>query len=177
MVARSTTVFRSSDRSSTCAVAQWQRGTVAQQHGEAPKELHFGCSVTCQEASHRTQQSTSFNDACVFCSQCTAGSGNRGLGVMKDRHQATTRKRKACKQLRALAFELGVPRVGRNADLKRVDFQSLLSSVMEQCQTPEHRERAEDVRKMYDAEVSDDSRGRATPSCVAALGLATLGCS
>ena len=72
---------------------------------------------------------------------------------MAEKYKATTRKRKACTQLRALASELGVPRAGRNADMKRTEFQSLLSSVVEQCRTPDQRERAEDARKLYDDEM------------------------
>ena len=72
---------------------------------------------------------------------------------MSDKYKATTRKRKACSQLRALASELGVARVGRSADLKRDEFENLLTTVVNQCQTPEQRSRADDVRKLYHDEL------------------------
>ena len=68
---------------------------------------------------------------------------------MAHRYSSTTRKRKACSQLRALASELGVPKVGRNSDLTRGDFDALLAAVVQQCKTPDHRDQADELRKLY----------------------------
>ena len=68
---------------------------------------------------------------------------------MAHRYSSTTRKRKACSQLRALASELGVPKVGRNSDLNRGDFDALLAAVVQQCKTPDHRDQADELRKLY----------------------------
>ena len=71
---------------------------------------------------------------------------------MAHRYSSTARKRKASSQLRALASELGVPKVGRNSDLNRGEFDALLAAVVQQCKTPDHRGQADELRKMYTEE-------------------------
>ena len=63
---------------------------------------------------------------------------------------AQQRKRKAAAELRELAAELQVASRGRSTDLSATDFNSLLATVVEKCQTPDQRDRAQNARLLYE---------------------------
>ncbi len=51
----------------------------------------------------------------------------------------TQRKRKACGDLRSFAVELGVARVGRNADLNREEFDGLHAALVKRASAAQHQ--------------------------------------
>ena len=59
------------------------------------------------------------------------------------------RKRKASTALRTLANELQVGGRGRNSDLTKPQFASLLEAVEGHCSTPDQRRRAEEAKALY----------------------------
>ena len=59
---------------------------------------------------------------------------------------AQDRKRKASTSLRALAEELHVANRGRNNDLTKPQFASLLVEVEGHCNTPDQRQRAQEAK-------------------------------
>jgi len=62
---------------------------------------------------------------------------------------AQDRKRKASTSLRALAEELHVANRGRNNDLTKPQFASLLVEVEGHCNTPDQRKRAQEAKALY----------------------------
>ena len=62
---------------------------------------------------------------------------------------AQDRKRKASTSLRALAEELHVASRGRNYDLTKPQFASLLVEVEGHCNTPDQRKRAQEAKALY----------------------------
>ncbi len=51
----------------------------------------------------------------------------------------TQQKRRACGDLRSFSVELGVARVGRNADLNREELDGLHAAVVEKASTAQHQ--------------------------------------
>jgi len=62
---------------------------------------------------------------------------------------AQERKRKASTALRALAADLQVEDRGRNNDMTKVQFASLLEKVDVHCSTPDQRKRAQEAKALY----------------------------
>ena len=62
---------------------------------------------------------------------------------------AQDRKRKASNALRVLAEELQVANKGRNYDLTKPQFASLLVWVEGHCSTPDQRQRAQEAKALF----------------------------
>ena len=68
---------------------------------------------------------------------------------------AQERKRKASSSLRALAQELQIDEKGRNYDMSKEQFSSLLENVRCRYSTPDQRRRAEEAKTTYFALISE----------------------
>ena len=81
---------------------------------------------------------------------CAHPGAIRAMAAASGCKPAQQRKRKAAAELRELAAELQVASRGRNTDLSATDFNSLLATVVDKCQTPDQRERAQNARLLYE---------------------------
>jgi hypothetical protein len=67
----------------------------------------------------------------------------------KKKRQQTERNRSAAKELRKLALELGMAKVGRNADLNKDQFQELLDEVKQSSLTAAQELQVEALGTLY----------------------------